>query len=131
MLALEMDRRLQAVGEDSASVAAHPGYTATNLQFGAAEMTGSAVQRVLNTAANRLFGMPAWKGALPTLVAASSWDVASGDYIGPNGPNETRGVPARAKVSERAQNPDTARQLWEACERLAGVEFRIDERVST
>ncbi|MFN3596939.1 MAG: oxidoreductase [Rubricoccaceae bacterium] len=125
MLALEMDRRLRAAGVPSMSVAAHPGFTATNLQFAAAEMTGSAVQRRLNEIFNRLFAMPAWQGALPTLVAATSSHVRPGDYIGPDGVNEVRGFPARARVSEAARNPAMARALWAACEQMAGVTFTV------
>lgn len=125
MLALEMDRRLRAAGAPSMSVAAHPGFTATNLQFGAAEMTGSAVQRRLNEVTNRLFAMPAWQGALPTLVAATSTHVRPGDYIGPDGLNEVRGFPKRARVSEAARNPAMARALWTACEQMAGVTFTV------
>ena len=121
MLALELDRRLHAARTDAISLAAHPGYTATNLQAGAAEMKGSGAEKMASAALNRALGMPAWKGALPTLVAAAGRGVRGGDYIGPTGWGEVWGRPGPAKVSSRARDAKMAARLVEACEALTGV----------
>ena len=121
MLAFEMDRRLHAARTDSVSLAAHPGYTATNLQLGAAEMKGSTAEATVNAAINRAVAMPTWKGALPTLVAAAGAGVRGGDYLGPTGWGEVWGLPGPAKASARARDVQTAGRLAEACERLTGV----------
>lgn len=45
MFAFELQRRLQAAGIAAASLAAHPGYAATNLQFAGAEMESAKIGR--------------------------------------------------------------------------------------
>ena len=124
MLAFEMDRRLHAARADSVALAAHPGYTATNLQVGAADMKGSAAEAAVSRALNRAVAMPAWKGALPTLVAAAGAGVRGGDYLGPTGWGEVWGLPGRARASARARDAQAAGRLAEACETLTGVALR-------
>lgn len=109
----ELGRRLAAAGADTVSVAAHPGYTATNLQ---------------NTVTtfklfNPVVAQSAARGALPTLLAAVSPGVQSGDYFGPGGPLELRGRPKPAKVSARARDEAVAERLWAVSEELTGVRF--------
>jgi len=121
VLALELQRRLDAAGSDTLSVAAHPGWTATNLQFKGPQMSGSPVGEALARGFNAAFAMDTWKGALPTLVAATASGVRPGDYVGPGGLGEVWGMPDRATISDRAKDPTTGRRLWEACERLTGL----------
>ena len=121
MLALELDRRYHEARTDAISVAAHPGYTATNLQTAAAEMKGSDIEATVSSALNRAVAMPTWKGALPTLLAATGRGVRGGDYIGPTGWGEVWGLPGPAKVSKRARNAKDAARLAAACEEMTGV----------
>ncbi len=94
MLAIEMQRRLTDSGADAISVAAHPGVSNTELSD---DVIGdSALKRAIAGLVLPLLTMPAWKGALPTLVAASSATVDPADYIGPTGFREMRGTPGRA-----------------------------------
>ena len=87
MFAYELEHRFVASGSRRQSVAAHPGYAATNLQ-GRTESFQDAVMGLLNKVAQ---AGPA--GALPTLFAATVPDLAGGAYIGPDGIGETRGSP--------------------------------------
>ena len=121
MLALELDRRFHAAHTDAVSVAAHPGYTATNLQTAAAEMKGSGAEKAVSQALNRAVAMPTWKGALPTLVAAAGRGVRGGDYVGPTGWGEVWGMPGKARVSGRARDAAAAARLVAACEALTGL----------
>ena len=121
VLALELDRRLHAARADSVSLAAHPGYTATNLQTAAADMKGSPAEALVNRAVNRAVAMPTWKGALPTLLAAAGAGARGGDYVGPTGWGEVWGLPGPAKVSARARDARAAIRLADACEALTGV----------
>ncbi|HEX8299737.1 MAG TPA: oxidoreductase [Rubricoccaceae bacterium] len=121
MLALELDRRLHSARTDVISVAAHPGYTATNLQTAAADMKGSAAEKVFNQALNRAVAMPTWKGALPTLLAAAGRGVRGGDYTGPTGWGEVWGEPGPARISSRARDAAAASRLVGVCETLTGV----------
>ncbi len=115
----ELDRRARAAGLPLTSVAAHPGYSATNLQSAAPPAIDRAVMAVLN----RVVAQDAEHGALPTLYAATVRGLPGGIYIGPDGPGEMRGAPALVGMSGRASDPETARRLWDVSERLTGVTY--------
>jgi len=124
VLALELQRRLTTAGEtDTMSVASHPGWTQTEL--GEDMMNGSKFVALTFGTLWPIVAMETWKGALPSLVAATSSDTRPGDYIGPNGLGETRGVPARATKTIAAENPATGERLWAACEELTGVTVEL------
>src|SRR3546814_14596460 len=73
--ACELQRRLQRAALPILSVAAHPGYSATN------DDIGNFFMRL----ATRLFAQKPAIGALPALYAATASGVRGGDYIGPSG----------------------------------------------
>jgi NAD(P)-dependent dehydrogenase (short-subunit alcohol dehydrogenase family) len=118
LFTLELQRRLAAAGSPVRAVAAHPGWTATNLQ----SHSGSRLQHAAMALGNRLIGQSDTQGALPTLYAATQ-DVPGGSYVGPGGPGELNGHPAPASRSRTARNAELARRLWEASERLTGVRY--------
>jgi NAD(P)-dependent dehydrogenase (short-subunit alcohol dehydrogenase family) len=128
LFALELQRRAARAGRELRSVAAHPGYAATNLQFQAADMTGSRIQRLGAAALNRLVAQPADRGALPILYAATMPDVPGGAYVGPDGPGGLRGRPTLTTPSRRARDPATAARLWELSEQLTGVRYDLGAR---
>ena len=119
MLAFEMQRRLGAAGARAESVAAHPGFAATNLSSGLTE--GSALRTALFEVLNRVVAMPAWKGALPLLMATTDPNVPPGGYVGPGGFRGLRGAPGPAEASPEARDAEAAARLWAACEQLTGV----------
>jgi NAD(P)-dependent dehydrogenase (short-subunit alcohol dehydrogenase family) len=121
MFALELDRRLRAAGSPIKSVAAHPGYAATNLQSAAAP----AIDRLIMRASNLVMAQSAEMGALPSLYAATAPGVESGTYYGPDGPGEFRGHPHVSKPSGAARDALKARRLWELSEELTGVSFSL------
>jgi len=110
LFAFELQRRLTAAGSGTRSLAAHPGWTATNLQ------DESPLLRVLNP----LIAMKPWQGALPTLFAATDPQAGGGDYFGPDGWFEMRGYPTRVGTSARAKSEDDASRLWQMSETLTG-----------
>jgi NAD(P)-dependent dehydrogenase (short-subunit alcohol dehydrogenase family) len=118
MFAYELQRRLQAAGSTLRSVAAHPGYAATELQSG----TGSRADRIMSLG-NRLIAQSAERGALPTLYAATMPDVRGGEYWGPDGPGELVGHPTRVGSSRSSRDGRTAVRLWGRAEELTGVAF--------
>jgi len=75
--------------------------------------------RVLNV----VVAQSAEQGALPLLYAATVPDLPGAAYIGPDGRGEARGRPQLVSMSERAQDPDSARRLWEVSESLTGVTY--------
>ncbi|MFD0523926.1 SDR family NAD(P)-dependent oxidoreductase [Paractinoplanes durhamensis] len=83
IFALELHRRLAAAGSQVRSIAAHPGYAVTNLQ---ASVPPGLYRFLLTKLGNPLIAVPASKGAVPLLFAATSPDARSGELIGPGGP---------------------------------------------
>ena len=118
---LELDRRARTAGSPLKSVAAHPGYAATNLQSAAPPLLDRLVMGVLN----RVVAQSAEQGALPLLYAATFPDLPGAAYVGPAGRREARGDPQLVSMSERAQDPETARRLWEVSETLTRVRYEF------
>jgi NAD(P)-dependent dehydrogenase (short-subunit alcohol dehydrogenase family) len=113
----ELARR---AGSSITATAAHPGWSATNLQGVAPKMAGDRVRAAMTDFGNRLIGQSAAMGALPTLHAALA-DLPTDTYIGPDGPFEQRGHPRLVGRSAAARDVQVARRLWEESERLTGV----------
>jgi NAD(P)-dependent dehydrogenase (short-subunit alcohol dehydrogenase family) len=112
-LTFELDRRLRRAGAPVIAVAAHPGYTATNLDLGSFFMRLST----------RLFAQPPAMGALPALYAATAAGVTGGEYYGPGGFKELKGHPAKADCRPEARDPQQAAQLWALCEQATGLHY--------
>lgn len=121
MFALELDRRLRAAGSQLRSVAAHPGYAATNLQSAVAPAVDGLIMKV----GNALFAQSAEMGALPQLYAATAPGVAGGDFIGPDGLGEQRGHPTVVHGSRASADAAAAARLWEVSEDLTGVAYDL------
>ena len=124
LFTLELQRRLTEAGSPVRALAAHPGWSATNLQ----SRTENPLQQALMALVNRTLAQSDEMGALPTLFAATQ-DLPGAAYVGPDGIAEQRGHPALVGRSARASDPETARRLWELSERLTGVTFPLAERV--
>jgi NAD(P)-dependent dehydrogenase (short-subunit alcohol dehydrogenase family) len=125
LFAFELDRRLKAAGWPLISVAAHPGYSATNLQLSGPPLYERLVLRL----SNRLLAQSAEMGSLPLLYAATAPGVQGGTYVGPDGAREMRGYPVLVQASARAYDEEAARRLWDISEQL--TELRYDFRVPT
>ena len=115
---LELERRLTSAGSSVRALAAHPGYSATNLQ----SHSGSPVLDKMMAVGNRIFAQDHQMGALPTVYAASQ-DLPGGSYVGPDGRSETRGYPTLVGRSAQASDTKLAAALWQASEELTGVRF--------
>lgn len=113
----ELQRRLTAAGKNTLAVAAHPGWTATNLTRYA-----SNNMRFMD----RIFGQRPAMGALPTLYAATAPDVRGGEYFGPGGFQEMRGYPKKAESNELSHDEEIARRLWEVSEDLTQVTYPLE-----
>jgi NAD(P)-dependent dehydrogenase (short-subunit alcohol dehydrogenase family) len=121
LFAYELQRKLEAVGSSAISVAAHPGYAATNLQRVGPEMDGSRLSLQVMSAANCVLAQSAAMGALPEVYAAASPLVGGGYYIGPDGFLGQRGFPCKAESSRRSRDREAAARLWTESEQLTGV----------
>ncbi|MEZ0108366.1 NAD(P)-dependent dehydrogenase (short-subunit alcohol dehydrogenase family) [Catenulispora sp. EB89] len=121
LFGLELQRRLSAAGSPVRSLMAHPGYSATNLQF--AGPTGW--RKAMMYVGNPLFAQKASIGVLPEVRAAVAPDVVGGQYYGSPKFMEMRGYPELVQPSRRAQDPAVAARLWEESEKLTGVVFPL------
>ncbi|KWX25453.1 oxidoreductase [Mycolicibacterium wolinskyi] len=119
MFTSELQRRLSASGSQVRAVAAHPGYSATNLQG----HTGSRFGSRMAEAGNRFMATEPEFGARQTLYAVSQ-DVPGDSFIGPRfgqfGPTQPVGRSPLAKRTE------TQKALWDLSEQLTGVSYPLD-----
>jgi NAD(P)-dependent dehydrogenase (short-subunit alcohol dehydrogenase family) len=120
LFTLELQRRLTAAGSRLRALAAHPGYSATNLQ----SHTGSTAWNAVMSVANRVVATSSEQGALPTLFAATL-ELPGGSYAGPSKLGGTRGRPTLVGRSPAASDPDLAAGLWAASAELTGVDFPV------
>ncbi|HEV7614736.1 MAG TPA: oxidoreductase [Solirubrobacterales bacterium] len=121
LFARELERRLRAAGSGVKSLAAHPGYAATNLQTAAPPF----FDRALMVVANHLVAQSAEMGALPELYAATRPNLDGGLFIGPDGFEQQRGHPKVVQPVRAGRDPEAAARLWEASEELTGVSYEF------
>ena len=111
----ELQRRLDAAGQAAIAVAAHPGWTATNLQQ----------YSTLARFGNSILAQSPPMGALPTLYAATSPDVKGGGFYGPGSLMGLRGYPTEAESNEKSHDQAVAARLWTVSEELTGVTYEF------
>jgi len=116
----ELQSRLQAAGSTVKAHAAHPGYSATNLQGQTGNPIGTRVAKAAN-----LMGTSAEFGARQTLFAASQ-ELPGNSFIGPR--LGVRGPSQPVVRSPLARDQKKARALWTLSEQLTGVEFGLSKR---
>ncbi|AOS93351.1 SDR family NAD(P)-dependent oxidoreductase [Mycobacterium intracellulare subsp. chimaera] len=114
----ELQRRLDGVGASLRALAAHPGWSHTNLQGNSGRKLGDAA--VL--AVDRVVSTDAEFGARQTLYAVSQ-DLPGNTFVGPR-----FGLYGRTQPTWRnwpAKSAGTAAALWELSERLTGTAFPL------
>ena len=116
LFAQELHRRLEAAGSKIKSIACHPGYSDTSLQF----KGPTGLFKAMYSVTNKVLAQSAKLGAYPTALAAADERAVSGGYYGPTGPFDARGPVGDAIIEKRAQSEATARRLWEVSEELVG-----------
>ncbi len=110
----ELAKRLS--GKNTLVTAAHPGWTATELQ------RHSGLFGFLN----QFFAMKQDQGALPTLRAAFDENAKSGDYFGPDGWQEWKGYPVKVDTNKLAKDTSVAKKLWDVSEELTKIKFNVN-----
>ena len=118
---LELNRRLRAAGIEVASVLAHPGIVDTNL----ASTGPTGLIKLGAQLTTKLLAQNAEMGALPVLYAATAPEVESGQLIGPNARNESKGFPTVVEPLEAARDRDLAKRLWDVSEELTGLHLDL------
>ena len=128
MFCFELQRRAVEAKTALESMAAHPGYAATNLQ---AAGTDRFYERWFMAVGNKLFAQSADMGALPTLYAATFPDLPGGTFVGPGGRSQQRGYPTVVTAAGKAYDEPAWRRLWEISEELTGVHYEFAKADST
>lgn len=125
LFAFELQRRLKRAGARAISLAAHPGYSATNLQALPEDGT-PAIERFF-LKASLVFAQSQAMGALPLLYAAVAPGLQGGEYVGPEGWMEMRGYPQVVRAEAPAYNEANAARLWIESEKLTNVHYEALE----
>ena len=124
MLGIDMDRRLQATGATTLSLAAHPGLSHTNLQAASVEESGAAIERAAYDLALERVAMTQAEGALAQLRAGTDPFARGGAFYGPRW--RVWGAPVEVNPPASVLNPGARAHLWHVCEQLTGVPFLSD-----
>ena len=109
----ELQRRLAERGAPTIAVAAHPGFSRTDLGT-----EGTSLSNQLG-ALGAPFAQSPVKGALPFLRAATDPAVEGGSFWGPR--FTMWGAPTPETPSRRARQADDARALWDLSEELTDL----------
>ncbi|SEQ89568.1 oxidoreductase [Natrinema salaciae] len=127
LFAYELERRFLTADANAESMAVHPGYANTRLQFRGPEQSGSRLRMAAMRLMNTVAAQSAEMGALPTLYAATAPEAEGGAYYGPGGFKNMRGTPERQASSDRSYDEETARRLWTVSRELTGVTYDLPE----
>ena len=114
----ELQRRAHTANSALRSLAAHPGYSATNLQL----HTGSTLETTVMRVLNKVVAQSDEMGALPSLYALTM-ELPGGTYVGPDGLAESRGHPTIVSSTGAARDVAVAERLWQVSQELTGVHF--------
>jgi NAD(P)-dependent dehydrogenase (short-subunit alcohol dehydrogenase family) len=120
LFAMELHRRLEVAGSSVKSIACHPGYSDTALQFNGPVGLFKAIYRVTNA----VMAQSATLGSYPTVLGAADPRAVSGGYYGPTGLFDARGPVGDADVERRAMDAGAAKRLWDVSEELVGETIR-------
>lgn len=117
LFTMELQRRVLLTGGQLKSLAAQPGANKTELSrhMSSADFD-AAVARVGEL-------MEPWQGALPSLKAATSPDVAGGDFYSPDQDGGYRGYPVKSGIAPHGLDQVTAQKLWDLAEKITGIKY--------
>jgi NAD(P)-dependent dehydrogenase (short-subunit alcohol dehydrogenase family) len=110
----------RTAGTPVEAIVIHPGAAMTGLQ----QHSTRRLVRLLRPLARLAMGSPA-SAAWPSLYAATSPDVRSGQFIGPAGIDQTSGTPKPVRLPSGADDPAEGTRLWQESEHLTGVIFTV------
>ncbi len=133
LFARELQVRADAAGIPLRSHAAHPGYSATELQTSGPTMGGGTMARLNGLGGrigNALIGASDAYGALPTLFAVADDELAGGSYVGPTRFFQLRGGIGPVPSSRAGRDMDVAARLFDVSEQLTGVRFDVASAVA-
>jgi NAD(P)-dependent dehydrogenase (short-subunit alcohol dehydrogenase family) len=126
LFARYLDALAKANGWGLISIAAHPGYANTNLQYVAPSQKGGlggAVGLAATKLMNNTIAQSAEAGALPTVMAATDATLKGGELVGPKGFMQTRGKPGVVKSSKKGNDSELGKRVMKTTEEL--IEIKV------
>jgi NAD(P)-dependent dehydrogenase (short-subunit alcohol dehydrogenase family) len=121
----ELQRRLAGAEVETRAVAAHPGWTRSNLAGTGAAVGDHKLRARVGRVAGHTFGQATATGALPTLYAATAPGVSGGQYAGPSRMFGLAGPPTIVRPNRRARDAELAARLWDVSEELTEVRYSV------
>ncbi|MHB1988494.1 MAG: oxidoreductase [Acidimicrobiales bacterium] len=121
LFAQELHRRLAASGSAVATVAVHPGVSATELFLRQMRDSGRAWAVPIARPVMKMLFQSAEAGALPTLRALADPSVRGGEFIGPSHLAQSRGAPRFVAVHAKGADRKAASRLWELTEEVLSI----------
>jgi NAD(P)-dependent dehydrogenase (short-subunit alcohol dehydrogenase family) len=130
VFAIGLQSRAERNGWNLRSVAAHPGWSRTDIVGNG--IGGGAPGPLAHLIAGifSLVAQSARDGALPSLFAAIAPEARGGAYYGPTRLGETRGPPGIARIFPQAAETAAANRLWDLSETLTGVSFNAPQQAT-
>lgn len=121
LFAFGLQRRLTAAGEDTISLAAHPGFAATDIMQRERYPRLARLERRLGAP---FIQTPA-EASVSSLRAATDPTAHGGQFFGPAHRAQTEGPPIAIPPSKRALDDAAQDRMWAVSEQLTGVEFSL------
>lgn len=118
----ELQRRFEKANAKTIAVAAHPGWSRTELAKHA--LTKSWV-RVAFAILEPMLSQDQRAGAHPMLRAATQQGVHGGEYYGPSGFMGSKGDAIKVTSNARSHEEATQQRLWQVSEELTGFKYAI------
>jgi len=119
----ELQRMFDSDGTNAIAVAAHPGFSRTNL-----------IRYIDKKLIYKLFSpllypvsQSADMGALPQIRAAVDPAVKGGEYYGPAGFAQMKGYPVKVNSNAASHDREAARELWKLSEELVDSRIKIND----
>jgi NAD(P)-dependent dehydrogenase (short-subunit alcohol dehydrogenase family) len=121
LFAYELQRRLATADAGTVAVAAHPGYSSTELT----RHLPAWMQPANRVLVEPLLAQPAEQGSLPSLRAATDPEAQGGQYYGPDGFQQMRGAPKLVRSTGASYDTAAQRRLWAVSQELTGVIYPV------
>jgi len=118
MFGLELNKRLRQAGLDTLSLAAHPGFSESDLS----RHLPAAIRWILSVSGS-LFMQSGAAGASTILYAALGEDLRGGEAIGPAGPGGMKGPPRVVRPNPEALDERRRARLWSLSEELCDFKY--------
>ncbi|MFI5868283.1 SDR family NAD(P)-dependent oxidoreductase [Streptomyces sp. NPDC051546] len=123
VFAVELDRRLKALGGSVLRLSAHPGVTATGLGSAGPSLGGGSLLAASTAWGLRLVGQKPLGRLRAAPEGGARPSGGRGELLRPQGVAELRGAPGPVPFGRSVHDPSLARRLWSESERLTGVSY--------